>query len=73
MATKVYRNTGDTTLDVLGVGEIAPGEQVSVTSEYQPHVVLENYPGLQEVSDEEVNQAVSPDETEDAEGDDGEG
>lgn len=53
MSTKVYRNTSNEDLNVIGIGVIPAGEQVSVTTEYQPHVVLVNYPGLVEVSDEQ--------------------
>lgn len=50
--TKIYRNNSEKTLNVLGVGEIPAGEQVSVTTAHHPHVILENYPGLAEVSNE---------------------
>lgn len=52
MSTKVYRNTTKETVNVLGIGEIPAGEQVSITTEYQPHVIPENYPGVIEVSEE---------------------
>lgn len=51
MSTKVYHNTSENDLNVIGVGVIPAGEKVSVTSDYQPHVVLENYPGLVDVTD----------------------
>lgn len=50
--TKIYRNDSDKTVNVIGVGEIEPGNQVSITSEYHQPVVLSNYPGVVEVSDE---------------------
>lgn len=52
MSVKVYHNTTEEDMNVLGIGVIAAGEKASVSSEYQPHVVLENYPGLNEVSQE---------------------
>lgn len=55
--TKVYKNTTKETINVLGVGEIKGGDQVSITTEYQPPVNLANYPGLVDVSAEEERQA----------------
>lgn len=52
MSVKIYHNTTEEDMNVIGVGVIPAGEKVSVTSEYQPHIVLENYPGLKETSDE---------------------
>jgi hypothetical protein len=56
--TKIYRNDSKETLDVLGIGEIPAGEQVSVTGEYQPQVILVNYPGLVDVLAEEAEAPV---------------
>lgn len=53
MTTKIYRNDSKKAMNVLGVGEIPAGEQVSLTSEYPPAVVLANYPGLVDVVAEE--------------------
>lgn len=55
--TKIFKNTSKKTLNVLGVGEIAPGDQVSITAEYHQPVVLENYPGLVDVLAEEEKKA----------------
>ena len=54
MSTKVYRNDSSEPISILGVGEIPAGDQVSITSEYQPPVVIENYPGLVDVLAEEA-------------------
>ena len=54
MTTKLYRNDSTETLNVLGVGEIPVGEQVSITAEFQPPVLLGNYPGLVDVLAEEA-------------------
>lgn len=52
MSTKLYRNTSKQPLNVIGVGVIEPGEHISVTTEYQPTVILANYPGLVDATDE---------------------
>lgn len=44
--TKQYFNTTDKTINVIGVGEVLPHDRVSIHTQYQPPVVLENYPGL---------------------------
>lgn len=59
MSTKIYRNTTSKTVNVLGVGEIEGGSQVSLTTEYQPAIILENYPGIIEVSDEVSTKAAT--------------
>lgn len=41
-------------MDVPGVGPIPAGEAVSVVTEHQPTVILENYPGLVDVHEEEA-------------------
>jgi hypothetical protein len=51
MTTKIYKNTGDETIMVTGLGEILAGQQISVTSEYQPQVVLANYPTLEVIEE----------------------
>lgn len=51
MSTKLYRNDGKEKLNILGVGELKPGEQISVTTEYQPPVIMANYPGLVDLTD----------------------
>lgn len=53
VSTKIYRNTSKKTLNVLDLGELKAGEQVSVTTEYHQPIVLANYPGLVEVVDQE--------------------
>jgi len=52
--TKTFHNTTKKTINVLGIGEIPAGEQISVTGEYLPPVVLANYPGLVETTDDEA-------------------
>lgn len=53
MTVKVYKNVSDEDLVVIGVGEIPAGEQVSLSGEHLPPVVLENYPGLVDLTDPE--------------------
>lgn len=53
MATKIYENTTKQPVTILGVGEISPGERVSVSGEYLPPVNLDNYPGVVDVVAEE--------------------
>ena len=57
ITTKVYKNTAKAPIDVLGLGVIKPGEQVSVTGEYHQPVIVENYPGLVDVLAEEQAEA----------------
>lgn len=52
MSIKKFRNTSKVDLNVIGIGVVPAGEEVSVSSDYQPHVVMENYPGLVDVTDE---------------------
>jgi hypothetical protein len=54
VTTKIYRNTGDKDLNVIGVGQIPAGEQVSIISEYHQPVVMANYEGLVELVAEEA-------------------
>lgn len=53
VTTKIYQNNGKETVNVIGVGEIEPGEHISVTSEYHQPVVLSNYPDVVELVEEE--------------------
>lgn len=55
--TKIYKNTSKKTINLLGVGEIQPGEQVSITSEFHAPVNLVNYPGVVELVAEEEKKA----------------
>jgi hypothetical protein len=48
--TKAYYNNSSADLNVIGIGDIPAGETVSITSQYPPAVVLENYPGLVDVT-----------------------
>lgn len=50
--TKLYRNTSDVNMVVPGIGEVPAGGQVSITSEYPPAVVLQNFPGLVDITNE---------------------
>ena len=52
MATKVYKNTSKDDLNVLGIGPVPAGESVSISGNYLPHVIMENYPGLVDITDE---------------------
>lgn len=60
--TRIYSNTGKEDMNVIGIGTIPAGEQVSVTSVYQPQIVYENYPGLQDITDQPSSNQ-SPDNT----------
>lgn len=51
--TKIYKNTSKKTLNVLGLGELKPGDQLSVSTEYHTPVNFANYPGLVELVEEE--------------------
>ena len=48
--TKAYYNNSSADLNVIGIGDIPAGETVSITSSYPPAVVLDNYPGLVDVT-----------------------
>lgn len=51
---KIYKNTNKKdTLNVLGIGEIPPGEQISIVTDYHTPIIMENYPGLVDVIEEE--------------------
>lgn len=59
--TKIYRNDGLEPISLLGVGEILPGGQVSVTAEYHSPINLANYPTIVDVlAEEEKANAVPP-------------
>ena len=52
MQTKqYYNNSGADLANVTGIGDIPAGETISITSQYPPAIVLENFPGLVDVSD----------------------
>lgn len=57
---KVYRNDSKVVLDVVGIGEIEPGSQVSISGDHMPAVILANYEGLVDVLAEEEAQAPAP-------------
>lgn len=50
---KIYKNTTKEDINVVGVGLIPAGEQVSLAGEQHWPVVLENYPGVIDVVAEE--------------------
>lgn len=52
--TKTFKNTTKKTILVPTVGEIPAGESISLTGEFLPHVVVANYPGLVETTDDEA-------------------
>jgi hypothetical protein len=53
VTTKIFHNTTDEPMNVpaLSNDPIGPHDQISVTAKYHNPVVLENYPGLLEVTD----------------------
>ncbi len=50
MTTKIYYNSSKDKMNIIGIGELKAGEQISLTTQYQPTVILENYPGLVDVT-----------------------
>lgn len=56
-ATKVYLNMSGEPIQLKEYGqlEIASGEHVSVTTDYHQPVILENYPGLIDVTDAQLD------------------
>lgn len=55
--TRVYKNTTKEPMNVPGVGIIDAGQQVSLTTEHQPVVFLENHPGLVDILAEDEAKA----------------
>jgi hypothetical protein len=54
--TKMYENTTDKPMNVIGVGVIEAHDRISVTTEFHAPVNLANYPGLVDVlAEEEAN------------------
>ena len=53
MATVIYKNTSKSDMIIPGVGELKAGEQVSLSGEHLPVVLLENHPGLIDLEKEE--------------------
>lgn len=53
MPTYQYRNDSDTTYILPDIGEIHPDQRISVTTQFIPRIVLENYPDLVDVIAEE--------------------
>lgn len=50
--TKVYFNDSDQTIKIPAIDvELEPQGHVSITSAYHPPVILENFPGLKEITD----------------------
>jgi hypothetical protein len=60
--TKIYENTTDKPVNVIGVGVIEAHDRISVTTEYHAPVNLVNYPGVVDVLAEEAKgtPAVAP-------------
>jgi hypothetical protein len=55
--TKIYENTTNESVDMIGVGVIPAHDRISVTSEFPAPVNLENYPGVIDVIAEEEAEA----------------
>lgn len=51
LTTKIYKNTTDQDMNVVGIGEIPAGEQVSLSSENLQPVMIANYPGLVDMTE----------------------
>ena len=60
MSTHVYRNDGIEDLNIPGIAILGPGDQVSITSKFQPPIIIENYRGLVDVLEEEAAAPVAP-------------
>jgi len=60
--TKMYENTTNQPVNVVGIGVIPPHDRVSITAEFHTPVNLVNYPGVIDVLAEEAkgNRAVAP-------------
>ena len=54
--TKIYYNSTDTDMNVIGVDIIPAGQSVSITADNQPAVVFANYPGLVDLSEQDAPQ-----------------
>lgn len=71
ITTKVYKNNGNEPVNIIGVGELQSGEQVSITTEYHQPVVMANYPDVVEltaddyIAEQAVNNEQSLDEASD--------
>jgi len=55
MPTVKYRNESAVELDVIGLDKIPPGGEVSFSGQFLPPVILANYPGLIEVTEETID------------------
>lgn len=62
ITVKVYKNTNKKAVDVVGIGEMRGGEQVSIVAEQHFPVNLANYPGVIDITDGEPTEET--DETE---------
>jgi predicted deacetylase len=60
--TKVYENTTEETVNIIGVGDIEPHGRISITSDFHAPVNLANYPGVVDVLAEEAanGRAIEP-------------
>jgi len=52
--TKIYENTTDQPVNVIGVGIIPAHDRISITTEFHMPVNLANYPGVIDVLAEEA-------------------
>lgn len=58
MAVKLYRNDSEKKIRIPQLDlELKPGEQVSVSGEYLPPIITDNFPGLVDVEAEEAKEA----------------
>lgn len=48
-STRIYENTTDKEVNVVGLGEIPAHSRISVTAEFHTPVNLENFPGVVDV------------------------
>jgi hypothetical protein len=53
--TKIYENTTDKAVNVVGVGIIEAHDRISISTEYHAPVNLVNFPGIIDVLAEEAN------------------
>lgn len=57
---KIYENTTDEPVNVVGVGVIPAHDRVSVTADFHAPVNLANYPGVIDVLAEEAKHQNTP-------------
>ncbi|MDE2100933.1 MAG: hypothetical protein KGL39_27045 [Patescibacteria group bacterium] len=60
MATKIYENTTNKPIEIVGLGTVAPHDRLTEVGEYLTPVNLANYPGLIDVLADEAENGPAP-------------